>query len=121
MNTERTGIDGNSLVMLKGTLDLVILKALSWSPMHGYEVSRQIRLRTDEAFRIEEGALYPALRRMEKKGWLVSEWGVTDTNREAKFYDLTEEGREQLAAQLGTWQRYVETMSRVLTASEALA
>ncbi len=110
----------DSLEMFKGTLDLVILKALSWTPMHGYEISRQIRLRTEDAFTIEEGALYPALRRLEKKGWLRAEWGVTDTGREAKFYTLTAEGRNQLAAKLETWERYVEAMGQVITAREPL-
>jgi len=109
----------DSLEMFKGTLDLVILKALSWAPMHGYEVSRQIRLLTEEAFTLEEGALYPALRRLEKKGWLQAEWGVTDTGREAKFYQLTAEGRNQLALKLQTWERYVEAMGRVIDARDA--
>jgi len=105
----------DSLEMFKGTLDLVILTAVSWTSMHGYEISRQIRLRTKEAFALEEGALYPALRRLEK-GWLRAEWGVTDTGREAKFYDLTAEGRNQLALKMQTWERYVEAMGRVIAA-----
>ncbi len=110
----------DSLEMFKGTLDLVILKALSWTPIHGYEISRQIRLCTKDAFTLEEGALYPALRRLEKKGWLRAEWGITDTGREAKFYALTAEGRKQLAIKLQTWKRYVEAMGRVITAREPL-
>jgi len=111
----------DSLEMFKGTLDMVILKALSWSPMHGYEISRQIRLRTENAFSIEEGALYPALRRLEKKGWLRAEWGVTDTGREAKFYDLTAEGRSQLTDKLQIWARYVDAMSRVIAAEATIS
>ena len=110
----------DSLELLKGTLDLVILKAVSWGPVHGYEISRQIRLRTEDAFQIDEGALYPALRRLEKKGLLRSRWGLTDTQREAKFYQLTAMGREQLNQRMHTWERYVEAMGRVLQARKAL-
>jgi PadR family transcriptional regulator PadR len=105
-----------SLDLLKGTLDLLILKTVSWGPMHGYGISRWIRERTGEAFRIEEGALYPALRRLQRKGWLQAEWGETDTGREAKFYQLTEEGRSRLRAEARDWGRYVEAMAHVLNA-----
>lgn len=107
-----------SMVLLKGTLDVLILKTLSWGPLHGYAVSRWIRETTDDVFRVEEGALYPALRRLEKKGWLAAEWGLTDTKREAKFYSLTAEGRRQLQAEVRSWTRYVEAMSRVLHSTE---
>ncbi len=103
-----------SMMLLKGTLDVLILKTLSWGPLHGYAVSRWLREATEDAFRVEEGALYPALRRLEKKGWLESSWGVTETNREAKFYSLTEEGRRRLTSEVNAWTRYVEAMSRVL-------
>jgi PadR family transcriptional regulator PadR len=108
-----------TLEMLKGTLDVVILRTLSWGPMHGYDISRVIRQRTGEAFRVEEGALYPALRRMEKKEWLRAQWGTTDTGREAKFYELTRSGRQRLQEQLANWERYVTTMARVLDPKEA--
>jgi PadR family transcriptional regulator PadR len=108
-----------SLEMLKGTLEVVILRTLSWGPMHGYDISRVIRQRTGEAFRVEEGALYPALRRLQKKGWLRAEWGTTDTGREAKFYQLTAAGRRRLQEQLAHWERYVATMARVLDPEEA--
>lgn len=103
-----------SMMLLKGTLDVLILKTLSWGPLHGYAVSRWLRETTEDAFQVEEGALYPALRRLEKKGWLESGWGMTETKREAKFYSLTEEGRRQLASEVNAWTRYVEAMSRVL-------
>lgn len=109
---------GNSLALLKGTLDVLILKTLSWGPMHGYGISKWIRERTDEQFDIEEGALYPALRRLEQKGWLASEWAVTETSREAKFYRLTSSGRSALRRELAEWSRYVVAMSRVLEAVE---
>ena len=108
----------DSLDLLRGTLDVLILKSLSWEPLHGYGVSRWLRERTDDAFQVEEGALYPALRRLEKRGWVRSEWGVSDTNREAKFYELTAEGRRRLEGEIRTWGRYVEAMGRVLYARE---
>lgn len=112
-------MSGETLEMFKGTLDVVILRTLSWGAMHGYDISRVIRQRTEDAFRVEEGALYPALRRMEKKGWLRSRWGTTDTGREAKFYDLTAVGRRQLQEQLTHWERYVDAMASVLEPGEA--
>lgn len=102
--------------LLKGTLDVLILKTVSWAPLHGYGVSRAIRRHTREAFDIEEGALYPALRRLEKKGLLEAAWGVTDTGREAKFYTLTPQGLNQLEGEMDRWGRYVTAMSRVLNA-----
>lgn len=110
-----------SLDLVRGTLDILILKTLSWGPMHGYEISKWVRRRTDEAIQIEEGALYPALRRMEKKGWLESEWGITGTNREAKFYNLTAEGETQLLEQVNTWNVYVKAMAHVLQSAGARA
>ncbi len=102
------------MMLLKGTLDVLILKTLSWGPLHGYAVSRWLRETSEDAFRVEEGALYPALRRLEKKGWLESSWGMTETKREAKFYSLTEDGRRHLTSEVNAWTRYVEAMSRVL-------
>ena len=104
--------------LLKGTLDVLVLKTLSWGPRHGYAISRWIREQSGEAFDVEEGALYPALRRLENKGWLEADWGRTDTGREAKFYELTDAGRKQLKAQLTRWTRYAEAMGRVLTAAD---
>ena len=100
--------------LLKGTLDVLILKTLSWGPMHGYAVANWIRQRTEEELQIEEGALYPALHRMEQKGWIESEWGVSENNRKAKYYQLTPRGRQQLRAELSTWTRYVDAVSKVL-------
>ena len=102
------------LVLLKGTLDVLILKTLSWQPMHGYAVSRSIRKTTEDVFRVEEGALYPALRRLEKKGWLEATWGESETGREAKFYALTAAGRRQLEQEVDAWTRYVQAMSALL-------
>ena len=106
-----------SLELLKGTLDVLILKTLSRRAMHGYGVSRWLEEATDEAFKVDEGALYPALRRLEKKGLVEAEWGTTDTGREAKFYRLTAGGEAELARSVRTWSRYVEAMGRVLGGS----
>jgi PadR family transcriptional regulator PadR len=100
--------------LLQGTLDVLILKTLSWGPLHGYAVVRWIAQRTEEALRIEEGALYPALHRMEQRGWIEAEWGVSENNRRAKFYRLTDEGRRQLNAEAESWQRYADAVGRVL-------
>jgi len=104
----------DSLDLLKGTLDVVILKTLSAGPLHGYGISRTVREATGDDFTIEEGALYPALRRLEKRGFVESEWGVTDTGREAKFYRLTSAGAAELASGVRNWERYVIAMRRVL-------
>ena len=105
-----------SLDLLKGTLDILILKTLSWGSRHGYGISKAIREATDDDFQVEEGALYPALRRLEKKGLLEAHWDVTETGREARFYRLTPAGESRLEAELARWGRYVEAMSRVLYA-----
>jgi transcriptional regulator len=102
--------------LIKGTLDILILKTVSWGPLHGYAISRWIRETSGEELTVEEGALYPALRRLEKKGWLTAEWGETETGREARFYTLTADGRARLQVEVSTWQRYVAAMSRVLEA-----
>jgi PadR family transcriptional regulator PadR len=101
------------LELLQGTLDGLILKALSWGPLHGYAVARWIKETSEDVFQIEEGALYPALHRMERKGWVESEWGLSDNNRRAKFYQLTEEGRKALHSERAAWGRYVEAVARV--------
>lgn len=100
--------------LLQGTLDVLILKTLSWGPLHGYAVVRWIAQRTEDALKIEEGALYPALHRMEQRGWIEAEWGVSENNRRAKFYRLTNEGRRQLNAEAESWQRYADAVGRVL-------
>lgn len=105
---------GPPLELLKGTLDLLILKTLSYGPLHGYGISLSIREATDAVFQVEEGALYPALRRLEKKGLLEAGWDTTDTGREAKFYSLTPAGEAELRSGLGRWHRYVEAMTQVL-------
>lgn len=103
-----------SLDLIKGTLDIVILKTLGRGPLHGYGISRWVREATEEDLSIEEGALYPALRRLEKKGYVEAEWGVTETGREARFYRLTRAGEAELDSGLAHWRRYVTAMGRVL-------
>jgi len=107
-------VEGSPLELLKGTLDTLILKTLSRGPNHGYGIARWLRESSADAFQVEEGALYPALRRLEKRGLLASGWDVTETGREAKFYRLTEEGRAELDAALANWSRYVSAMGQVL-------
>src|SRR5688572_29259423 len=107
----------SDLDLVRGTLDLMVLKALSWGPMHGLAALRWIEQVTDERLQIEEGALYPALHRMEQRGWLDAEWGYTDRNRKAKFYRLSASGRRQLAAELSKWSRYTEAVGMVLAAA----
>lgn len=102
--------------LLRGTLDLLILKTLSWRPMHGLAVLRWIEETTHERLQIEEGALYPALHRLERKGWLDAQWGFTENNRKAKYYRLTQAGRKQLTVEASRWSRYTEVMQLVLAA-----
>ena len=104
----------DSLDLLKGTLDVLVLKALTWGPRHGYAVARWIGDATGEALQIEEGALYHGLHRLEKQGWLASEWGVSETNRRAKYYTLTPAGRQQLAVKTATFTRYAEAIFAAL-------
>ncbi len=100
--------------LLKGTLDLLILKALTMGPLHGYGVARWLEKSSEDLLHIEEGSLYPALYRMEERGWIRSEWGLSEANRKARYYSITEAGREQLAAQTGGWERLVQAVTLVL-------
>ena len=102
------------LDLLQGTLDLLILKTPAWQPMHGYAVARWISDTTNDDLQIEEGALYTALHRMEKRGWLESEWGLSENNRKAKFYQLTATGRKQLRAKTASFTRYAQAVFKVL-------
>jgi transcriptional regulator len=108
----------SKLEMIKGTLDVLILKSLSWGPMHGYAVSRWIRQITDNELQIEEGALYPALHRLERKEWLEAEWGLSENKRRAKFYRLTGRGRQQLQAEASSWTRFAVAVAKILNATE---
>ncbi len=106
-----------SLDVVRGTLDILILKTLSRGRLHGYAISSVIRQQTEEALLVEEGALYPALYRMEAKGWLQAEWGVSENNRRAKYYQLSREGRLRLRAEVKTWEAYTAAVAKVLNAT----
>ena len=107
--------------LVRGTLDLLLLKTLSWGPMHGLAIVRWIEQTTRAELQIEEGALYPALHRMEQKGWLAADWGYTDVGRKAKFYRLTAAGRRQLSSEQSRWARYTQLVDLVLTAQSGSA
>jgi len=113
----------SQLRLLKGTFDILILKTLSWGPAHGYAISRWLRACSDNELRIEEGALYPALRRLEERGWIDSEWRTAESGREARVYSLTRPGAKALQAEMGAWRRYIKVFTRVLDArpGESLA
>src|ERR1043165_5201825 len=102
--------------LLRGTLDLLVLKALTWGPRHGYAVAEWIHAVTDDELLVEEGPLYTALHRLEKKGWLESEWGYSENNRKAKFYELSRAGRAQLRAEMTSWERYARAVGKALAA-----
>ena len=102
--------------ILRGTLDLLILKALSWGPAHGYTVAKWVEQASDDALALGEGTLYPALHRLEERGWVTSSWGMSENRRQAKFYSLTKRGRSQLDVELKNWRRYSAAMSSALDA-----
>jgi transcriptional regulator len=99
--------------LLHGALDALILKTLTLGPKHGYAIARFIEDRTGDAFLIEDGSLYPALYRLERKGWVEAEWGTSELGRRAKLYRLTDAGREQLAAEMATWKKFAAGVTKV--------
>ena len=100
--------------LLQGTLDMLILKALQLEPMHGFGLSIRLRQMSQELFQVEMGSLYPALCRLEARGWVKAEWGVSDNNRKARFYSLTAAGRKQLNAETANWERLATAINLVL-------
>lgn len=102
------------LDLLRGTLDMMLLKALIWGPRHGYAVTAWIRDTTDEALTVDDGALYGALHRLAARGWIAAEWGLSENNRKAKYYSLTAAGRRELKTQQATWKRYSLAVARVM-------
>src|SRR3954463_7713850 len=100
--------------VLQGTLDLLILKAVSLEPMHGWGISQRIQQISRGVLEVNQGALYPALHRLEAQGWLDAEWGTSENNRRAKYYQLTAAGRRQLAAEVRTWRRYANAVQLLL-------
>jgi len=109
-----------TLGLLRGTLDLLILKALSTGDLHGYAVSEWIDAATDGSLLVEEGTLYPALHRLERRGLIAAEWGVSDNNRRAKYYALTRAGRRHLADQAATWRAYTDAVDKLLAEGDAV-
>jgi PadR family transcriptional regulator PadR len=103
--------------VLRGTLDLLILKTLALQPMHGWGISQRIQQLSADALRVGQGSLYPALQRMEQQGWIDSEWRITDQNQRARFYRLTTSGRRALVAETASWKRYVRLVDLILDAS----
>ena len=107
----------SNLDLLQGTLDLLVLKTLTWGPAHGYTVASWIQQLTDDVLQVGEGSLYPALHRLEERGLVESEWRRSENNRKAKFYQLTAAGRAQLRAELQTWTRFASAIGKVLQAT----
>ena len=106
--------------LLRGTLDVLILKALTTGPRHGYAVAEWIRTITDADILVEEGPLYTALHRLEKQGLLVAEWGFSENNRKAKYYALSRDGRQQLRREMSSWERYARAVTKALAAADPL-
>jgi PadR family transcriptional regulator PadR len=107
-----------SLDLLQGTLDLLVLKTLSWGPAHGYDVARWIQDVTGDVLRVEEGSLYPALHRLEKRKLLKSSWGLSRNNRRAKYYEITARGREELKSEVSAWSSFTKAVATVVTSAE---
>lgn len=110
-------MESTKLEFLRGTLHVLILKALIWGPLHGYAITNLIRRQSDDALLVEEGTLYPALWRLESRGLLQAEWGLSENNRKAKYYRLTPEGRRHLRQEVKTWEAYATAVAKVLSAS----
>ena len=109
--------DDARLDLLQGTLDMLILRTLQWGPRHGHGIGQAIRQQSEELLRVETGSLYPALHRLVKRGWLKSEWGVSEANQRAKFYRLTARGRQQLKVEAASWSAFVQAVGKVLHAT----
>jgi transcriptional regulator len=105
--------------LLQGTVELLILKTLSWGPMHGYGIASWIESATSDVLSVEEGSLYPALYRMTRKGWIKAQWGVTENNRRAKYYHLTAEGRRQFREQTSGWRRFADAVNQAINTRSA--
>ena len=117
LSEERLAPSRPTVDLLQGSLDVIVLQTLSWQPMHGFGIARRIQRVTDDVFQIEEGTLYPALYKMENKGWVKSEWRVTENNRRAKYYRLTAAGKRRLAEEARTWNLFAGAMAKVMTAA----
>src|ERR671912_11336 len=111
--------DDRRLDLLQGTLDMLVLRTLQWGPQHGHGIGQTIRSQSDELLKVETGSLYPALHRLEKRGWVKSEWGVSQANQRAKFYRLTPEGKKQLVREESRWAQLVNAIGRVMKPAAA--
>ena len=111
--------DDPRLDLLQGTLDMLVLRTLQWGPQHGHGIGQVIRQRSDELLRVETGSLYPALHRLEKQGWLKSEWGISEANQRAKYYRLTAAGKAQLSREQDRWSQLVDAIGRVMNPAPA--
>ncbi|MDQ3070431.1 MAG: PadR family transcriptional regulator [Acidobacteriota bacterium] len=105
------------LDLLQGTLDMLVLRTLQWGSRHGHGIGQAIRAQSDELLKVETGSLYPALHRLEKRGWLKSEWGVSEANQRAKYYQLTAAGKAQLAREQDRWSQLVDAIGRIMNAA----
>src|SRR5262245_38455374 len=106
--------DDRRLELLQGTLDMLILRTLQWGPRHGHGIGQAIRAQSEDLLRVETGSLYPALHRLEKRGWLKAEWGVSEANQRARYYRLTPAGKEQLTRERHRWSQLVEAIGRIM-------
>jgi PadR family transcriptional regulator, regulatory protein PadR len=104
----------NRIELLQGTLDMLILRTLQWGPSHGYGIVQALRVQSGEALQLETGSLYPALHRLERQGWVQSEWKQTESNQRARFYSITAAGRKQLQDDLGRWKQMVDVIAAIL-------
>jgi PadR family transcriptional regulator PadR len=107
----------DTLALVRGTLDVLVLKTLTWGPMHGFEITAWLEQRSGGKLDVEDSALYQALRRLEERGHVSADWGQTENNRQARYYRLTPEGRARLRSETTTWVRYAETVTGILTSS----
>ncbi len=110
---KRSGIAGR-VELVQGTLDLLILQTLQWGSQHGHGIGQAIRIGSEDQLQVEHGSLYPALHRLESRGWLASEWKLSEANRRAKYYKLTPRGRKQLLAEQSKWKQLVRTVARTM-------
>ena len=111
--------DDQRLELLQGTLDMLILRTLQWGPQHGHGIGQAIRRQSDELLKVETGSLYPALHRLEKRGWLKSEWDVSEANQRAKYYRLTAAGKAQLLREQDRWSQLVHAIGRIMNPAPA--
>jgi PadR family transcriptional regulator PadR len=119
MSTRASRKSADRLTLLQGTLDVLILRTLVFGAQHGQGIARAIETQSSDALLVDHGSLYPALQRLEERGWIAAEWGTSDNNRKARFYTLTRQGRKQLVAETGKWRRLAAAITRILGPEEA--